>query len=170
MSQSKAPETLPARSVAPGPTASETGPLTAAGPSETGAKPGCDPQARAQTLRAFSALSHGDRLDLIRLLVPEGRDGLAAGEIARRLGLSASRLSFHLAQLEQAGLLRARRVARNVFYAVDPAGLGAAISHLLNDCCGEHPEVIACFLGAAGLPDAQNGREITDPEISDREA
>lgn len=102
---------------------------------------------RGQALRAFSALSHGDRLDLIRLLVPAGPDGLAAGEIARRLGLSASRLSFHLSQLEQAGLLTARKVARNVFYAVDPSGLGAAISHLLNDCCADHPEVIACCQG-----------------------
>ncbi len=103
-----------------------------------------DPAARDRALRAFSALSHGDRLDLIRLLVPAGSEGIAAGEIARRLGLSASRLSFHLSQLEQAGLLTARRVARNVFYAMDPAGLGAAISYLLNDCCQDHPEVIAC--------------------------
>lgn len=120
----------------------------------------CDPQARARALRAFSALSNGDRLDLIRLLVPAGPEGLAAGEIARRLGLSASRLSFHLAQLEQAGLLRARRVARNVFYAVDTAGLGAAISHLLNDCCGDHPEVIACC----------QGNVTPGPAFSDREA
>ncbi|WP_112309752.1 ArsR/SmtB family transcription factor [Pseudogemmobacter bohemicus] len=121
----------------------------------------CDPVARARALRAFAALSHGDRLDLIRLLLPSGPDGLAAGEIARLLGLSASRLSFHLSQLEQAGLLTARRVARNVFYAVDPAGLGAAISHLLNDCCGEHPEVIACCQGA-GAPAVR--AELSGPE------
>lgn len=101
-------------------------------------------EARQKALAAFSALSNGDRLDLIRLLFPAGECGLAAGEIARQLGLSASRLSFHLSQLEQAGLLRARRAARNVFYAVDPAGLGATISYLLSDCCGAHPEVIAC--------------------------
>ncbi len=45
--------------------------------------------------------------------------------------------------MEQAGLLTSRRVARNVFYAVDAAGLGATIAWLLNDCCMEHPEVVA---------------------------
>ncbi|MBK6466945.1 MAG: helix-turn-helix transcriptional regulator [Rhodobacter sp.] len=99
---------------------------------------------RSKALAALSALAHGARLDLIRLLVPLGANGLAAGEIARELGLSSSGLSFHLSALEQAGLLTSRRVARNVFYAVDPAGLGGTIGWLLNDCCMEHPEVVAC--------------------------
>ena len=99
---------------------------------------------QSKALAALSALAHGDRLDLIRLLVQTGDGGLPAGEIARALGLSASRLSFHLSALEQAGLLRSQKVARNVIYAVDAAGLGAIIAYLLNDCCMEHPEVVAC--------------------------
>jgi len=99
---------------------------------------------RSKALAAFSALAHEARLDLIRLLVGEGAAGLPAGEIARRLGLSSSRLSFHLSAMEQAGLLASRRVARNVFYSVDAAGLGGVIGWLLNDCCMEHPEVVAC--------------------------
>jgi ArsR family transcriptional regulator len=99
---------------------------------------------RSKALAAFSALAHEARLDLIRLLVPQGPEGLPAGEIARRLGLSSSRLSFHLSAMEQAGLLTSRRVARNVFYAVDAAGIGGAIGWLLSDCCMEHPEVVAC--------------------------
>lgn len=99
---------------------------------------------RSKALAAFSALAHEARLDLIRLLVAEGAEGMSAGEIARRLGLSSSRLSFHLSAMEQAGLLTSRRVARNVFYAVDAAGLGGVIGWLLNDCCMEHPEVVAC--------------------------
>lgn len=98
---------------------------------------------RGKALAALSALAHEARLDLIRLLVPKGAEGLSAGEIARELGLSSSRLSFHLSSMEQAGLLTSRRVARNVFYAVDAAGLGATIAWLLNDCCMEHPEVLA---------------------------
>jgi DNA-binding transcriptional ArsR family regulator len=69
---------------------------------------------------------------------------MAAGEIARGLDMSASRLSFHLAQLEQAGLVTSRRAARNVFYAVDAAGMGRLIGYLLNDCCRSHPDVCAC--------------------------
>jgi DNA-binding transcriptional ArsR family regulator len=97
-----------------------------------------------QALTALQALANKDRLTLVRLLMPLAPEGLAAGEIARALGLSASRLSFHLAQLEHAGLVRARKVARNVIYSVDAAGMGGAISFLMNDCCRDHPEVLAC--------------------------
>lgn len=99
---------------------------------------------RSKALAAtLSALAHETRLDLIRLLVPLGETGLPAGEIAQALGLAAPRLSFHLAALEQAGLIRSRRAARNVIYSVDTTGLGRTISYLLNDCCCEHPEVLA---------------------------
>lgn len=97
-----------------------------------------------QALTALQALANKDRLTLVRLLMPLAPEGLAAGEIARALGLSASRLSFHLAQLEHAGLVRARKVARNVIYSVDAGGMGGTISFLMNDCCRDHPEVLAC--------------------------
>ena len=111
---------------------------------------------RSKALVALQALAHGARLDLIRLLVAEGAEGLPAGEIARRLELSASGLSFHLAAMEQAGLLTSRRVARNIYYAVDAAGLGAVIGWLLNDCCMEHPDVIAC---------CAHGKTVAEPAI-----
>jgi ArsR family transcriptional regulator, arsenate/arsenite/antimonite-responsive transcriptional repressor len=98
---------------------------------------------RQQVLQALSALAHETRLDLIRLLIPQGPTGLPAGRIAEALGVAAPRLSFHLSALEQAGLVRSRRVARNVIYSVDAAGIGRTISYLLNDCCADHPEVLA---------------------------
>lgn len=99
---------------------------------------------RAAALTALQALAHGARLDLVRLLMPKGTAGLAAGDIGRALGLSASRLSFHLSTLEQAGLIRARKEGRHVFYSVDAAGMGQTIAFLMNDCCRDHPEVLAC--------------------------
>ena len=98
---------------------------------------------RSKALAALSALAHETRLDLIRLLTPQGTEGMAAGQIAERLGIAAPRLSFHLSALEQAGLLRSRKVARNVFYSVDAHGIGLTISFVLNDCCCDHPEVLA---------------------------
>ncbi|WP_151719240.1 ArsR/SmtB family transcription factor [Gemmobacter serpentinus] len=114
---------------------------------------------QGKVLASLSALAHESRLELVRLLVPHGDDGLPAGEIARALGLSASRLSFHLAALEQAGLIRSRRVSRNVIYSADLQGIGGTISYLLADCCLDHPEVRACCSAcppedeAAGLAD-----------------
>jgi DNA-binding transcriptional ArsR family regulator len=99
---------------------------------------------RSKVLASLSALSNEARLDLMRLLVTSGEDGLAAGKIGLQLGHSASRLSFHLGILEQAGLIRSRRVARNVIYSADFAGLGGTISYLLRDCCMDHPQVHAC--------------------------
>ena len=99
---------------------------------------------QSKALTALQALANEDRLALVRQLMPAGEQGLAAGEIGRALGLAASRLSFHLAQLEQAGLVRSRKVARNVFYSVDAGGMGQTISFLLNDCCRDHLEVLAC--------------------------
>jgi DNA-binding transcriptional ArsR family regulator len=99
---------------------------------------------RSKVLTALSALANEARLDLIRLLVPKGKVGMAAGEIAAALGLSASRLSFHLAVLEQAGLIHSRRAARNIIYSVDTASLGGTIAYLMQDCCMDHPEVLAC--------------------------
>ncbi len=99
---------------------------------------------QSKVLAALSALAHDARLDLIRLLMPLGDHGMAAGDIGRALGLPASRLSFHLAALEQAGLIRSRRAARNVIYSVDASGMGRTIAYLMNDCCCNHPEVVAC--------------------------
>ena len=99
---------------------------------------------KPQALAALSALANDARLDLVRLLMPHGASGMTAGDIGRALGQPASRLSFHLSTLEQAGLIRSRKQARNVIYSVDPGGLGQTIAYLLNDCCMDHPEVVAC--------------------------
>ena len=99
---------------------------------------------RSKVLLALAALAHEARLDLVRLLMPMGEAGLAAGEIGRALGLPAPRLSFHLAALEQAGLIRSRRAARNVIYSIDATRMGQTIGFLLNDCCRDNAEVQAC--------------------------
>ena len=106
---------------------------------------------RSKALAALSALAHETRLDLIRLLTPCGADGMAAGQIAETLGLAAPRLSFHLSALEQAGLLRSRKAARNVFYSVDATGIGSTIAYVLNHCCCDHPEVRAACRPGMGV-------------------
>lgn len=105
---------------------------------------------QSKVLAALAALAHETRLDLVRMLMPHGDVGMPAGQLAQALGLAAPRLSFHLSALEQAGLIRSRRAARNVIYSVDARGIGQTISYLLNDCCMDHPEVLAvCAHGAA---------------------
>lgn len=112
---------------------------------------------RSKALNALSALAHETRLDLVRLLVAAGDQGLSAGQIAQDLGLAAPRLSFHLAALEQAGLIRSRRAARNVIYSLDTQGVGQAIGYVLNDCCCNHPEVRAACGHGLGLDQGAPG-------------
>ncbi len=125
-----------------------------------------------KALQALSALANATRLEIIRLLVPLGREGLAAGEIARRLGISASGLSFHLSALEQAGLLTSQRHSRRVIYRADHARLGSVIGYLLNDCCAAHPEVQGCCTSTPGFPTktAPSGNTRDLPETLPAEA
>lgn len=102
---------------------------------------------RSRILTALSAMANATRLDLLRSLIGAGDGGQNAGDIARDLNVSASRLSFHLAALEQAGLVTARRDGRNIIYAADFAGLGGVIGYLMNDCCKGHPTVCASASG-----------------------
>jgi ArsR family transcriptional regulator, arsenate/arsenite/antimonite-responsive transcriptional repressor len=102
---------------------------------------------QSKALAALSALANETRLDLVRRLIVRGEKGMCAGGIALELGMSASRLSFHLAALEQAGLVSARRESRHIIYAVDHRSMGGLIGYLLNDCCKADPKVSACCAG-----------------------
>lgn len=104
-------------------------------------------------LAALSALSQETRLSLFRQLVAVGDEGLPAGELARRLGVAAPTLSFHVAQMQAAGLLSARREGRSIFYAVDFTQMRALLAFLMEDCCQGHPEICAPFsLEGCGAP------------------
>lgn len=96
---------------------------------------------RRQAISAFAALSQDTRLSIVRLLVKAGQEGMAAGAVADEVGVSASNLSFHLKELQRAGLIDARRDARSIIYTADYAGLRGLIAFLMKDCCGGRPEI-----------------------------
>lgn len=85
---------------------------------------------------ALAALAQSHRLAAFRMLVEAGPDGLAAGVIATRLDLAPSSLSFHLAQLERAGLVRTVRAGRSILYSADFAAMNALVGYLTENCCG----------------------------------
>jgi DNA-binding transcriptional ArsR family regulator len=85
----------------------------------------------------LAALAQETRLAIFRLLVRRGAEGAAAGEIADRLAIPKPTLSFHLAQLEGAGLLRARRDGRSIRYAADYDAITALVGFLYESCCAE---------------------------------
>jgi ArsR family transcriptional regulator len=85
---------------------------------------------------ALGALAQEHRFALFRLLVQAGEDGMPAGAIAEALGVPNSSLSFHLAQLSRAGLVRNQRRNRSIFYTADYAAMNALVGYLMENCCG----------------------------------
>jgi ArsR family transcriptional regulator, arsenate/arsenite/antimonite-responsive transcriptional repressor len=95
-------------------------------------------------IAALAALAQEHRLALFRLLVQAGEDGMPAGAIAEALGIPNSSLSFHLAQLSRAGLVRQQRQHRSIIYSTDYRAMNALVGYLLENCCA----------GAECAPDA----------------
>jgi len=100
-------------------------------------------------VEALAALAQETRLRVFRLLLQHGPDGLPAGEIARRLGTPPNTMSTHLAILNRAGMIQARRESRQVFYGVELVGIRQLIAFLVEDCCGGRPGACTPLLDAA---------------------
>lgn len=100
-------------------------------------------------VKRLSALAQEARLEVFRLLVKAGPDGLAAGEIARSLDTAANTMSQQLLVLSNAGLIRARRDGRSIIYSVDFQAMSALLIFLTEDCCGGRAEICAPLAAAA---------------------
>lgn len=90
---------------------------------------------KLDAITALAALAQETRLDIFRLLVQAGPDGLAAGRLAEQLGLPSATLSFHLSQLRHAGLISFRRESRSLIYAAAYDAMNGLLSYLTENCC-----------------------------------
>ena len=103
-----------------------------------------------QALDMLGALSQETRLRIVRFLVQCGPEGASAGDVGRQVEATSSRASFHLSALEQAGVISSERQSRKIIYRADIRSLGNLMSFLLNDCCDNHPDILACCFGKDG--------------------
>lgn len=87
-------------------------------------------------IEALGALAQETRLDLFRLLVTIGPEGLSAGMIADRLGVLPASLTFHLKQLQHAGLITQRRLSRQLIYSAEYGAMTDLLVYLTENCCG----------------------------------
>jgi ArsR family transcriptional regulator len=113
---------------------------------------------KTSAVAALSALAHDGRLDIFRLLVRAGADGMAAGEIARVTDAAASTLSANLAILSRAGLVASRRDGRSIIYAAAYDRMRDLLGFLMEDCCAGRPEICAPLAALASQPCAAEGR------------
>jgi ArsR family transcriptional regulator len=108
----------------------------------------------------LSALAQDARLQVFRLLVKAGPEGLAAGEIARTLGTAPNTMSAQLLILSNAGLIQSHRKGRSIIYSVDFDAMSELLIFLTEDCCGGRSEICAplaavasrCCKPARGVP------------------
>lgn len=110
-----------------------------------------------RALESFGAIAQETRMRIVRMLVVAGADGMAAGAIAEQLGGAASsRVSFHLAQLERAGIVLSRREGRSIIYCAVLTALSDLVAFLIHDCCQGHckycDRAIALFAKCEGRP------------------
>jgi len=99
-------------------------------------------------VRCLAALAQDSRLEVFRLLVQAGPAGWPAGEIAERLRIPASTLSFHVKALSHAGLIESRQDGRFIYYSANFAGMSDLLAFLGENCCR----------GRSGAPPAVSGR------------
>lgn len=85
---------------------------------------------------ALGALAQETRLDVFRLLVTQGLAGLPAGAIAERLDVLPASLTFHLKELQHAGLITQRRLGRQLIYAAEYGAMTDLLAYLTENCCG----------------------------------
>jgi DNA-binding transcriptional ArsR family regulator len=103
---------------------------------------------RIAALAALAALGQETRLEVFRLLVKAGDQGIPAGEVAARLGTVQNTMSAHLKVLDHAGLVRAERDGRTVRYIADMTGFRDLLAFLMEDCCNGRPELCRPVINA----------------------
>ncbi len=106
-------------------------------------------------IAALAALAQETRLDIFRLLVQAGADGMPAGQIGEKLGLPSATLSFHLNQLKHAHLIRFRRESRSLIYTAEYSVMNDLLAYLTENCCQGNAS--AC--GLATCEPATNTKE-----------
>jgi DNA-binding transcriptional ArsR family regulator len=111
---------------------------------------------KSDVLAALGALSQETRLDIYRLLVQAGEDGMAAGKIGEQLGLTSPTLAFHLKELKHAGLATFTREGRSLIYAAVYPTMHGLLAYLTENCCQGNPA--AC--GVADTPPTKQKRKV----------
>lgn len=119
---------------------------------------------KSNVIAALSALAQETRLEIFRLLVQKGPEGVPAGEIGERLGQPSPTLSFHLNQLRFAGLVTSRRQSRLIIYSANYKAMNDVLAYLTENCCAGRPELCApakCAPGETKPVQARAVRETT---------
>ncbi len=112
---------------------------------------------KRDALAALAAVAQENRLDVFRLLVEAGPQGVPAGAIAAALNLAPNALTFHLDRLREARLVTVRRDGRSMIYAAQFETMNRLLGYLTDNCCQGRPEVCLPLQQAGAAPSARRG-------------
>src|ERR1700683_1595184 len=91
---------------------------------------------KAEVVAALAALAQDSRLDVFRLLVEAGPEGMPAGAKSETLDPPPNTLTFHLDRLRTAGLVTVRRDGRSMIYSAQFETMNSLLGYLTDNCCG----------------------------------
>jgi DNA-binding transcriptional ArsR family regulator len=111
---------------------------------------------KTDAVTALAALAQDSRLDVFRLLVQAGPEGMPAGAVADALDLAPNTLTFHFDRLRTAGLVTSRREGRSIIYAAEFDRMNALLGFLTDNCCGG----VSCTPAVACKPARKRARMI----------
>jgi DNA-binding transcriptional ArsR family regulator len=121
---------------------------------------------KPDAVAALAALAQDNRLDVFRLLVEAGRDGMPAGAVAEALKLAPNTLTFHFDRLRDAGLVTVRRDGRSMIYAARYGAMNALIDYLTENCCGGRTEL--CLPDRHETAPARKRRKLREVKLHER--
>ena len=116
---------------------------------------------KSTAIAALGALAQETRLDVFRLLVQKGPEGMPAGELGARLGQPSPTMSFHLNQLRFAGMVTSRRASRSIIYSANFKAMNNLLAYLTENCCGGRPELCSPAATACGSSESVSQQTIT---------
>ncbi len=93
-----------------------------------------------QVVKALGALAQATRLEVYRILVAAGPEGMAAGQLAEAVGVAPATLSFHFKTLSHAGLVESRQDGRFIYYSANFSVMNSMVDYLTENCCGGNPD------------------------------
>jgi ArsR family transcriptional regulator len=101
-----------------------------------------------EAIEALGALAHETRLEIFRLLVRRGSEGLAVNQITEQIKIPPATMSFHLSHLQRAGLIQSKRLSRQIIYSANYQAMGTLMAFLTENCCKDssqpQSEVTCC--------------------------
>lgn len=118
----------------------------------------------SDAIKSLAALANNSRLEIFRLLVQKGPEGMAASAIAEKIGLPNATLSFHIKGLTHAGLVDARQDGRFIYYAANYSTMNELVGYLTENCCGGQ----SCSPQAQPVNILKGGRSETTPRARRR--